>query len=399
MKRVIEDVTRLLAIIGKELTETVRRPGTLISLVAGPFLILAVFGLGYDSVRDPFRAVVVVAPGSGLPDDVAYWEAYETGEVDIVAVTPDLGAARSAVTAGEADLAVIAPADAQAKLEVGEQSVIRVEYAMIDPIRASYALVAAREIANETNRQLITRAVAEGREFALTDPVTAAEAQRISPEVVASPTRAEAVNLSPTVPGVVPFFGPAAVALILQHLAITLASMSLVKERTSGVIELFRISPVTASEIILGKLLAHGGLIGVVAVVTLATLVAAFGVPFLAPIGLVVAVVAALVAASLAVGLVIGIVADSERGAVQLALLALLASVFFSGLVLPVTEFAPVVQVLAAALPVTHGMALLQELLLTGRMTESWHLLALIAIAVLGIGLAWALLGRRMARI
>jgi ABC-2 type transport system permease protein len=330
---------------------------------------------------------------------VAYWEAYETGEVDIVAVTPDLGAARSAVTAGEADLAVIAPADAQAKLEVGEQSVIRVEYAMIDPIRASYALVAAREIANETNRQLITRAVAEGREFALTDPVTAAEAQRISPEVVASPTRAEAVNLSPTVPGVVPFFGPAAVALILQHLAITLASMSLVKERTSGVIELFRISPVTASEIILGKLLAHGGLIGVVAVVTLATLVAAFGVPFLAPIGLVVAVVAALVAASLAVGLVIGIVADSERGAVQLALLALLASVFFSGLVLPVTEFAPVVQVLAAALPVTHGMALLQELLLTGRMTESWHLLALIAIAVLGIGLAWALLGRRMARI
>lgn len=399
MKRVVEDMTRLLAIIGKELTETVRRPGTLISLVAGPFLILAIFGLGYDSVRDPFRAVVVVPAGSGLPEDMASWEAYETGEVDVVAVMADQEAARAAMTAGETDLVVIAPVDARARLEAGEQSVIRVEYAMIDPIRASYAMVAAREISNETNRQLITRAVAEGREFALTDPVTAAEAQRISPEVVAAPTRTEAVNLSPTTPGVVPFFGPAAVALILQHLAITLASMSLVKERTSGVIELFRISPVTASEIILGKLLAHGGLVGVIAVVTLGTLVAAFGVPFLAPIGLVITVVAALGAASLAVGLLIGVVADSERGAVQLALLVLLASVFFSGLVLPVTEFTPVVQVLAAALPVTHGMALLQELLLTGRMTEPWHLLALVAIALVGVGLTWALLGRRMARI
>lgn len=397
--RPIQDISRLFAIIGKELTETVRRPGSLISLVAGPFIILAIFGLGYDSIRDPFRTVLVVAPETGLPGDLAHWEQYETGEIDIVAVVSNEAEARPSLNDGTADLIVIAPVDAAADIEAGEQAVIRVEYSMIDPIRASYAMVAAREISNEVNRQIITRMVAEGREFALVDPTAALEAQRIPPEIVASPTRADAVNIAPTSPGVVPFFGPAAVALILQHLALTLTSMSLVRERTSGAIELFRISPVTASEVLVAKLLAHGGLVGIVAGVTIATLVFAFGVPFLAQVGAVVGVVAALILASLAIGLVIGAVADSERGAVQLAMLVLLASVFFSGLVLPVSEFAMPVQALAAMLPVTHGMALLQDLLLTGGTRGSWHLVALIGIALVGIVLAWFLLRRRMARI
>jgi ABC-2 type transport system permease protein len=397
--RPLQDLSRLLAIVGKELTETVRRPGALISLVAGPFIILAVFGLGYDSVRDPFRAVLVVAPESGLPTDLGAWESFETGEVDIIDVVADEADGRAALAGGTADLIVIAPSDARANLEAGQQTTIRVEYSMIDPIRSSYAVVAAREIANEVNRQLITRAVSEGREYAMLDPTAAIEARRIPPEVVASPTRAEPVNLSPTAPGVVAFFGPAAVALIIQHLALTLTAMSLVKERTSGVIELFRISPVTTSEIVTGKLLAHGGLVGLVAALTLATLVLAFSVPFLAPIGAVIGVVAALIVASLAIGLVIGAVADSERGAVQLAMLVLLASVFFSGLVLPVSEFAAPVQALAAALPVTHGMALLQDLLLTGQARASWHLIALVVIAAVGLLASWALLRRRMSRI
>ena len=56
------------SLIGKELVDTFRRPGAVLSLVLGPFIILALFGFGYDSVRDPFRAVVVVPPDSGSAD-------------------------------------------------------------------------------------------------------------------------------------------------------------------------------------------------------------------------------------------------------------------------------------------------------------------------------------------
>jgi ABC-2 type transport system permease protein len=398
---VLKAITRLFALIGKELVETFRRPGALASLIIGPFLILATFGLGYESVRDPFRTVVVIPPESGLPADMAAYEAFEGEGVDVVAVTPSAEEGRARLADGSADLVVLAPADARERFEAGEQSVIRVEYDIVDPVRASYAVVAANRIAEVVNREIITRVVAQGREYALVGagPVVDAEVERIPPEVVASPTRAEAVAVSATQPGVVPFYGPAAVALILQHLALTLVALSLVKERTSGVIELFRVSPVSTIEVIAGKVVATGALVAVVAMSTIAVLVFGFGVPLLSGPGPIVAVLGALILASTGVGLFIGVASGSERQAVQLSLFVLLASVFFGGLVLPVSEFVPPVQALAALLPVTHGMALLQDLMLGGGIDEPWQLAALAMIAAVTLSLSWALLRRRMRRI
>ena len=86
--------------------------------------------------------------------------------------------------------------------------------------------------------------------------------------------------------------------------------------------------------------------------------------------------------ASLGFGLLISLVADSERQAVQLSMLILLASVFFSGFVLPVSDFAEWMQYIAYALPVTHGIATLQDLMLRGSVTTPWMLFALLGIGV-----------------
>ena len=67
--------TRLLAIIGKELVEVVRRPGAVLSLIVGPFLIMALFGVGYQGYRAPLRTVLVIPPESGLSTDI---ETYRT---------------------------------------------------------------------------------------------------------------------------------------------------------------------------------------------------------------------------------------------------------------------------------------------------------------------------------
>ncbi len=75
----------------------------------------------------------------------------------------------------------------------------------------------------------------------------------------------------------------------------------------------------------------------------LAMLVVGFGVPFLAPPGVAFARLALLVIASTGIGVLIALVSDSERQAIQSALLVLLASVFFSGLAVDLAEFsAPV---------------------------------------------------------
>ena len=76
--------------------------------------------------------------------------------------------------------------------------------------------------------------------------------------------------------------------------------------------------------------------------------------------------IALVLLASLGIGLVIAVVSDSERQAVQLSLLLLLASVFFSGFVLAISEFTEPVRVLAYMLPVTHGIQLIQDIMLRG---------------------------------
>jgi ABC-2 type transport system permease protein len=73
--------------------------------------------------------------------------------------------------------------------------------------------------------------------------------------------------------------------------------------------------------------------------------------------------------------------------AVQLSMLVLLASVFFSGFVLPVQDFIGPVQYFSYALPVTHGIATLQDAMLRGTVGEPWMILTLA-----GIGAALYLL-------
>jgi ABC-2 type transport system permease protein len=74
---------------------------------------------------------------------------------------------------------------------------------------------------------------------------------------------------------------------------------------------------------------------------------------------------------------------DSERQAVQLSMLVLLASVFFSGFVLPLDQFTAPLRIAAYSLPVTHGIQLLQDLMLRGGTNQGWEVLVLGAIGVL----------------
>ena len=49
-------------------------------------------------------------------------------------------------------------------------------------------------------------------------------------------------------------------------------------------------------------------------------------------------------------------------------------------------------------LPVTHGIRLLQDLMLRGTTNNAWEFLALVAIALVTLTLAWILLRRGMTR-
>ena len=347
MRALVTMILRLLALVGKELVEVIRRPGALVSLVLGPFLIMAVFGLGYNGVRRPLETVVVVPPGSGLPTDVDELPGARRRRAAHQRRGPGRGGRRAGSGRRQRPTSSSSrPADAEAQFKAGEQSVIEVVVDTVDPIRAELrGLPRRRTSPTPSTRRSSARPSSEGQGLRRS-PAGEPDAAKIPPEVVAAPTKAELRNIAPSEPQVLAYFGPAVLALILQHLAVTLVALSLVRERTSGVIELFRVAPVNAWEVIAGKVLAYLLIGGLIAALTVALLVGVFGVPMLGDPG-----VAggrrsrSLLLASLGIGLLIAVVSDSERQAVQLSLLLLLASVFFSGFVLAISEFTEPVRV------------------------------------------------------
>lgn len=213
--------------------------------------------------------------------------------------------------------------------------------------------------------------------------------------MVASPTEVATRNIAPTQPPLIAFFAPAVLALVLQHMAVTLSALSFVREREGGALELFRVSPVTSLELLLGKVIGFGLIGAIIAIAVTAGSVSLVNVPILGDPFLIAGVIALVMFASLGLGLLISVVAGSERQAVQLSLLLLLASVFFSGFVLRVEDFNPAVQAVAYSLPVTHGIRLLQDLMLRGGTTAAWELGAL-ALTALALLLMTTLLLRRL---
>lgn len=375
LAEVAKGLIRISSFVGKELREVVRRPGVLFSVVLGPFLIMLLFGLGYSGYRRPFATEIVIPPESGLPTDPGYYANLAPGRIDVVSIGPDVEAAEDRLRRHEVDVLVIAPSNAPAELRAGHQTTIRVAWNEVDPVYHSLAELATSILVSSLNASIIESAAAGGIAFAEAELGPAVS--DLSPEVVANPTTAETENMAPTEPKVTSFFGSAVFALVVQHLALTVTALSVVRERLSGQIDRYRVAPVSSSELLLGKYVAYAVLSLLVAGAIGALLVGILGVPLLSGWPLFMGITLLLILASLGLGLLISLVADSERQAVQLAMLVLLASVFFSGFVLPIGDFADWMQPLAYLLPVTHGIATLQDAMLRGAVREPWMLLAL----------------------
>jgi ABC-type Na+ efflux pump permease subunit len=190
-----------------------------------------------------------------------------------VGVTTDAAAADAQLLNHQIDVVLVAPADVEQRFRAGQQSPIEVRVNVVDPVEQNYTTFLARALEREVNRIIVERIAQEGQSYAL--GAGAQEAAQIPPDVVAAPTVAEVENIAPSQPTVVQYFGAAVLALILQHMALTLIALSITRERTTGLFELFHVSPITAIELIFGKLIAFGLFAGAIAVVTLLLLIGA----------------------------------------------------------------------------------------------------------------------------
>ncbi|MFQ3633839.1 ABC transporter permease, partial [Roseiflexus sp.] len=215
----------------------------------------------------------------------------------------------------------------------------------------------------------------------------------IAPETIVSPVQQRYQNIrtesigqaSGAYPAVV-YYAPGVLALLVQHTAVSLGALALVRERVMGAFELFRVSPASMVQLLIGKYLGYTVFIAV-ASAALAAAMRLLGVPLQGSWLLFALLLLLLTIASLGVGFLISTIAGSDSQAIQFAMISLLLSIFFSGFFISRDSFAAWIEPVSALIPMSHGVAGFQDLMLRGITPESavWIDLGIIAIITFGM--------------
>lgn len=372
-------IIRLLSFFSKEVNEIRRQPKLVLSLLLGPFLILLLFGVGYQGERPKLRTVLVVPQQDLGVINVEDLKRAISANFELVTTTSDANEAQRLLSQGQAEVVETIPADIEQVLTAGKQATINFSYNEINPLNEQWIQYLAYAQVNEINRAVQTKAVQQ-----LQVEVQAAGIRTtVPPEVLVSPVRFEYKNERGQALDFMTFYAPGVIALIIQHIAVTLGALSLVREKLLGAFELFRVAPVSINQLLLGKYLGFTIFIGIIMAALVALLVfTPLAVPFLGDIATFVAFALLFTLASLGIGFVISALSSTDSQAVQLSMLVLLMSIFFSGFFLPLENFTPEVQYVGYALPLTHAISGFQALMLRGLAPSqfAWQMMGIIAV-------------------
>jgi ABC-2 type transport system permease protein len=184
---------------------------------------------------------------------------------------------------------------------------------------------------------------------------------------------------------------PGLIAVIMMIVAAMLTAPTVAREWELGTMEQLAATPVSRTEVVLGKLLPYVG-IGLIDVVTTSLLgVWWFDVPFRGDPMLLMLMSSFFLLGSLGLGIVISVVARNQLLATQIAMLAtFLPAVLLSGFMFAIENMPPVLQWITHIVPARYFVVVTRGIFLKGVGIEELYVqgLLMVAYAVLGAALA-----------
>lgn len=163
------------------------------------------------------------------------------------------------------------------------------------------------------------------------------------------------------------FFVPGLIALILVMVSALLTSIAIAKEKELGTMEQILVSPITASEIITGKVIPYIALALMDAMLVLVIGKYMFGVPFIGSFILFTAVTLLYVFVALSLGLLISTIAKSQQTAMMFAItVTMLPTMMLSGFIFPLAAMPKVLQMVSLLVPATYYLQIIRGIMLKG---------------------------------
>src|SRR5216110_2453484 len=358
---------RFPAMVRKEFIQMRRDRLTLAIMIGLPVAQLLLFGFAIQT--DVRHLPTVVLDQSRTPPSRDLIAAFEnTGNFHIVAQVDDRPALDRAIDRGDAQAGIVVPYDFPRRLVGGTTARVQVIVDAADPLSSQAALGAAAGVAQVRNLAILS-AAAHRRELPLET--------RIRPRYNPGLRSANYI-----VPGLV--------GVILTITMVLITAMAIVRERERGTLEQLIVTPITKTELMLGKIAPYVGvgLIQMTAVLVLGRVV--FDVPLTGNVLLLYGVALIFVVASLALGLLVSTLVRTQQQAMQVSFFFVLPNILLSGFMFPRAAMPAAFQWLGLLLPLTHFLKVLRGILLRGVGLEALWVEALIltAFAVGLIGLA-----------
>lgn len=360
-------VGRIWAVLTKEFIQVSRDRPTCAMILLMPIIQLLLFGYAIND--DPRHLPTAVLDLDQSAFSRAVLGAMENSSyMDVTRVVRTQAELDRALTRGEAQFAVLIPADFSRRIVRNEPATLLVEADASDPTATNRALSMVEGLPQHALARELTGALA--RPAAARPPFEVVIHRRYNPESVT------AFNIVPGLLGV-----------ILSMTLVMMTALGMARERERGTMESLLATPVRPLEVMIGKLTPYVAVGAMQALMFLILARLLFQVPMSGGWGVLSLGVLLFIMGALGLGFLISTVSRTQLQAMQLSIFYILPSILLSGFIFPFRAMPDWAQWLGTAIPVTHFLRVVRGALLKSvTLVDAWPSLLALAIFVLVVG-------------
>ena len=365
----------------KELRQVIRDRRSLVLILVMPVVLTILFGkaTGGGNLRD---IPMVVLNEDGSPESSAIITSLGTDDkIQLIGSVSALPEAQEKLKQGKIKAVLVIPKGFVQQIQSGEEVKLPLLLDGTDNLSAPIVEGVARRVIAQYNkaraiRSLWEQGVRPDRGLHLIQPVYMESEVRYNPGLK---------FLSYAMPGVI--------GLTLQLVTVMLMAISIPRERERGTFDQLMASPITRTELILGKLLPYF-LIALFNIITILYVVdRGFGIPVARRLPLLLSLCALFVLTSLATGLLISSISRSQFQAVQIAVFYILPVFMLSGAYAPLELIPEYVRPISYMFPLMYFLRAVRAVTIRGAdLMTVWKDIAVLGGFVI-VYLYWAVLG------
>jgi len=361
------------AILYKEFIVVLRDPLTLFFMLFPPLIEMIAFGYALDT--DVKHMATVVLDEDRTVESRRLIENFVNTETfQVVAEVSNVDELAAFIRQGKAYVGVQIPPDFTRDLRAGRSARIQV---LIDGSNSTTALQALNTSMGVSMRNSLAILVREAGRSNI--PI------EIRPQMLYNPDMR-----SPN------FYIPGVIGVVLQIGTTFATAMSIVRERERGTLENLLVSPLSRWGLMLGKLLPYLVIGMLMAAILLAIMRFLFYVPIAGSLTALMSATLIYVFALLSLGLLLSTGAENQMQALQMTMIFILPSVFFSGFIFPRETMPWIFYAIGSLLPATYYISLLRAIILRGAsLPDFWSHLAILSVMAFALFVICALRFKR----